>query len=54
MLVAGSLITAKDFQLGGECLASRTEYRLEDQCWELNLLASPDKSLKDFLVEFIV
>jgi hypothetical protein len=48
------LITAKDFQLGGECLASQTEYMLEGQCWESDLLASPDESLRDFLVEFIV
>lgn len=52
-LIAGSLVAAERFQLGGEYLASQTENRFEGRRWELNSLALPNKSLRDSLVEFM-
>ena len=53
ILVADIGITAGRFQLGGDCLASWTDDRLEGWRWELGSLVSPDRSLRDSLVEFI-
>lgn len=52
-LVADIRITSRRFQLGGDCLASWTDDRLEGWRWELGSLVSPDRSLRDSLMEFI-
>jgi hypothetical protein len=51
-LVADSHITARRFQLGGDCLASWTEYSLEGRRWKLDSVVSPGRSLRDCIVEF--